>query len=581
MSQAQGGTTRSVDLSQVSMPRLVFALLHQRFTGTLSLAQPGLDGPPRTVWFRGGMPVYTDWYEPTDMLGQILIGAHLLTDADLYPALQQASGSGHPLGLTLVHMGRLSVEQLSEALRQQCQRKLAHLFALRGGQVRVEVGEHQVGDNDGLAKLNVLELIHDAVGRYYDEQRIESEMGVGLHSPVRATAALHKYASHFRFRPADGDTLRAIAAGTSLQHLEQMEGVTRRRAAQLLYTLWACQMLHVGAAAGATETAPPSGARPRSSTEADMQPPAPATPPVRAASPPAPPRPAPRPPPPPETSEDEDAPKAARKRAGTVPSVAAGDPLDEAEFVAELEVLEEKIEHKAHAFALLDLALDAGKRDIRRAFGDLSRKFHPDALRAKGLDHLRERVGSVFAALSEAQQMLSDADDREKLKQQIESGSYGKKEVDESAKVRAALQADLISREADKLLKNNRFDLALAKFQQAAELSPDEPDTQAALLWCQFQLSDKTNKAAMRTNHELDALLQQWPNTARAHYFRGFVLMALGHDPIAIECFKQAHSLDPRMIDAQRQARALNAKANAASQPKSKRTGLRGLFGKK
>jgi curved DNA-binding protein CbpA len=582
MSETADGTTRSVDLGQVSVPRLVFALLHQRFTGTLSLPQPGLDGPPRTVWFRGGMPVYTDWYEPTDMLGQILIAARLLTDAELYPALAQASANGQALGQTLLAMGRITAEQLTEALRRQCSRKLAHLFPLRGGTVKVELGEHDVGNNDGLAKLNVLELIHAAVGKYYEEERIEAEMGAALAGPVRATAALQKYASHFRFRPSDTEILNAIARGIDLETLANTNGITRKRAAQVIYTLWACQMLHVGTAAGtvpegsAEAPAAPRPSRPRSSTEADMPAraaPAAAVPPVRTAPPSAASS-------VPETTEDEEVPKL-RPRAGTVPSIAAGDPANEAEFVAELEIFEKLLGERVHAFRLFDLATSAGKKELRAAWGDLSRKFHPDALKAKGLDHLRDRVGHLFAALSEAHQLLSDATKRDKLRQQVDSGDFGRPEVDESAKVRAALQADLISRDADKLLRNNHFELALKKFQEASQLSPDEPDTQAALVWCEFQVSERTNREAMRANHELDAILHQWPNTARAHYFRGFVLMALGHDPIAIECFKQAHALEPRLIDAQRQARALAAKTNAASQPKGKRTGLRGLFGKK
>src|SRR5687768_16837621 len=128
MSQGQAGRpTKAVDLAQVSVPRLVFALLHQRFTGTLHVAQPGVQGPPRKVWFAGGMPVFTDWQEPTDMLGQILVGLRLIGDGELYAALQEAASTNQRLGDLLVAQGRLTAEQLADALRRQCARKLSHI----------------------------------------------------------------------------------------------------------------------------------------------------------------------------------------------------------------------------------------------------------------------------------------------------------------------------------------------------------------------------------------------------------------------------------------------------------------------
>ncbi|MCA9705627.1 MAG: hypothetical protein KDK70_07260 [Myxococcales bacterium] len=82
MSGAAGArASKQVDLAQVSMPRLLFALLHQRFTGTLVLDQPPPHPGPRTIWVRGGMPVYTDWVAPSEVLGQVLV-SHRMIDED-------------------------------------------------------------------------------------------------------------------------------------------------------------------------------------------------------------------------------------------------------------------------------------------------------------------------------------------------------------------------------------------------------------------------------------------------------------------------------------------------------------------
>lgn len=570
------------------MPRLVFALLHQRFTGVLRLEQPGHQGPPRTVWVQGGMPVFTDWIEPTDMLGQILVAHGLLGDAELYPALSQAAASGHRLGEILVAQGRLAPLQLSEALRRQCARKLAHLFALRSGIIDVIADAHEVGNGDGLEKLNVLELIQAAVGLHYDEARVVEEMGAAMSATVRATAALEKYVSHFRFRPADHDIVRALAEGTDLARLEAMPGVTRRRAAQLVYTLWACQMLHVGAAAASHEPVASAPApRPRTRTAPMVA--AGSTPP---SSPPSPP-----------PMREADAPAASRGRPGTVPesgetkrprarteadlgNAAKSEPQEtaaehDAAFEAELARFEGMLEKNAHAFELFGLPLDATKKQVRHAWGDLSRAFHPDALNARGLGRLRERVSTVFAALSEAHQLLGDATEREKLAAQIQAGDYGKPKSDETARVRAAFEAEMLAKEGDKLLRAGRFDRALDRFREAHGLDPEEPDIQAAIVWCEFQVSAKSPDDHVQANSRLGEILQAFPNIARAYYFRGFVLAGLGHDPLAIEAFTRAHSLDQRLIDAERQARALRMRRSSPSPAASKSRGLRGLFGKK
>src|SRR5690349_3082060 len=57
------GASKQVRIEQVPLARLAFALLHQRFTGTLQLDQPE-PGGSRTIWISGGMPVFTDWVSP-------------------------------------------------------------------------------------------------------------------------------------------------------------------------------------------------------------------------------------------------------------------------------------------------------------------------------------------------------------------------------------------------------------------------------------------------------------------------------------------------------------------------------------
>ncbi|MCA9650325.1 MAG: DnaJ domain-containing protein [Myxococcales bacterium] len=592
-----------MSLAEVSVPRLLFALLRQRFTGTLHVQQPPPYLGERTVWFRGGMPVYTDWSAPDEVLGRVLITMRLLDEERLLRALEVMAEHGGLLGQHLLSQGLLDRRRLLEGLRQQCSRKLLQLFWLRAGQVRIVPGERGEVDAD-LLPANVLALVLAGVGTAFDEERIAAELGPILRSGVQATPSFARYRDHFRFRPSDLPLLDALAHGSSWSQLATISEVGPRRSAQLIYALWACQMLRVQAGAPPAEAPPvhmpsatplqsPSAAAPSPLTPPDGRPSftsvsSPSQPPLAVA-----PEPEPATRPRRQTLTDtpiEDA-AASAARAGRPKSSqapVAPEGLLEA-FEQELSALEAKVAAGAHAFDLFDLQTDATKRDVRRAWGELSRKFHPDAQRSQGRDYLRERVGAVFAALSEAQQILNDADERAALKEKIERGEHEatKDGKDATAQAHAVFQSELLAKEGDKLLRVNRFDRALERFLEASRYNPEEPDIQAAIAWCEYQVSGKGPDASRLAHARLTEIIEVAPRLARAQYFLGFVLVDQGNPAAAIDAFGKAAQLDPRLIDAQRQQRALKVRlgrpVESVARPSSRqeRRGLKGLFGRK
>ncbi|MEM7160014.1 MAG: DUF4388 domain-containing protein [Myxococcota bacterium] len=573
---AQG--TQQVNLAQVSVPRLLFALLRQRFTGRLLVQQPPPHMGNRGVWFRGGMPLFTDWSSPPDVLGQVLVHSRTIDEEQQLRALEAMAADGGLLGAHLVSQGALDRARLLEGLRRQCERKLVKLFALRAGQAHVVIGDAPEIEAD-LLPVNALRLIRAGVSSIFDHQRIHDELGPIVRATVQAAPSLTKYRAHFMFPAADEPMLDALVKGTTVAQLGALSNAPDR-AVQLVYTLWACQMLRadtsnvapVAEQSAASAAAPPAPAVPVAPA-APVAAPAPAAPAAPVAS--APPSPSP----------------AVPKPAAAAVTASADDDDDD-RFIVELRTLESRIEQGDHAFDLFGLELSATKRDLRRVWGDLSRKFHPDALSASGRTHLRDRVSSVFAALSEAHQILGDAEQRQQLRESIEKGEHttttdGR---DATAQARAVFQSELLAKEADKLLRANKFDRALERYREAATYNAEEPDIKAATAWCEYQVSGKDTPDKTAARDKLFAVIEESPRIPRAHYFLGFVLNDLGNPAAAIDAFGKAVELDPRLIDAERQARALKMKMGRSpdkgGKPKSKDSkgafsGLRGLFGKK
>ncbi|PRQ09612.1 J domain-containing protein [Enhygromyxa salina] len=540
----------------VSFPRLLFGLLRQRFTGTVSLTQLDPAGE-RTIWVRGGMPVFCDWHSPDDLLGEMLVSDGAIDMHGLERGLAELASSGASggasggrlLGQVLVDLQLIDETTRTNALREQCTRKLVRVFAREviGEQVTVTAVEHDKGNDDELGQVNALALLLAGVEAHYDNSRIQAEMGTALSGDMVATPALARYQRQFGFNAADDpQILGALARGTTMRSL-MIPGIDRGRALRVAYTLWVAQMLRVGddalqsIAKGATAAA--SGPTPA----AVPKPPEP--PPTKSTAKPPPPKSASKPPPP----------------AAAEPKRAKRD--DDEAFERTLVELEARVAAEANAFAMFDLELDADRKQIRAVWSELSKTYHPDALESTGRASLRSRVEQVFAALSEAYGVLSKQEEREKLREALEMGGPLKAGEDTSAVVRNAFEAEMIARDADKLLSAKQWTRAAALFEKAHTLSPQDSDIEAALHYSTFRASTAGDdrKRAVSTITQLAKVIEQAPACARAHYFTGLIQLGIDENTNAKHSFGDAIRLDPRNIDAERQLRALRIRERSSS----------------
>jgi tetratricopeptide (TPR) repeat protein len=590
--------SRTVSLTDLPVPRLCFELLRNRFSGTMELPQTGggsADGM-RTVWWRGGMPVFTDWVSPPDVLGEVLMASRVLDQTALFAGLQTMATEGGLLGSILVGQGTITTEVLSDSLREQCRRKLLHVFGETEGEV-VLTPLAELGLPAELSgQVNVLRLVLRGVRRHYDPQRASRELGEALQGTLTTIDEFERYRDHFAFTEDERALIAKLQSGVSGASLDESAD---KAMLQVLTVLWHCGMLAIGTTAedrlearGAGAPAPPVAKR-----DSDVPPPPPSgvdpsAPPPQMVSQPPESTPPEHPPPPPSSmpplsESGRTTPGREKKRRervtmdGEAPSAAE---LDEAgrEFVARLEALEASVAEEANAFALMGLELDAGRKDVRAVWATLSAEFHPDTLSGRGLVHLLGRVEDAFAALSEAYSVLSNKESRENLAAVLKAGGTGKPGGDAGQVVRNALEADLLARDGNKLLKAKNYARAVAVFREAHDLSPDDPEISACLTYCEFCVAEDPLAVSSVMVDALRVLVDDVPNCARAHYFLGMILKRCdAPEGVVKEAFRGALKADHEFVEAQRELRAieLNRRQTAEAAPKKKK-GLKGFFGR-
>ncbi len=568
------------------MTRLLFALLRQRFTGILQLDQPGSEAgsAQRRVWIRGGMPVFTDWDSDADRLGELLVSKGSIDAATLERGLRGVANGQGPLGAILLQFGAIDAATRTDALRNQCARKLAHLFALRRAEVKIRAVDHDKGKADELAPINVLALIFRGVTTHLAAAAIEAEMGGGvLAGDLVATPAFPRYQRQFGFVGHDLAVLDLLSRGTTLAGM-RAPGVDSLRTLQIVYTLWACQMLRHGQdAAAAISKGATAAASAAESVAGDRatesgKPTKPASKPADSPSKPSKPPPSPTQPPIPTSKPVPEPDKP------TPPSVRQDD-----DFEQRLAALEAKVAAEVNAFELFELPLEAERREVRDRWAELSKTFHPDALEASGRSRLRDRVERVFAALSEAYGVLSDKDQREKLRDAIAAGGSIKANEDATAVVRNVFEAELLARDADKLLAGNLWDRARDLYARAHTLSPNDGDIEAALVYTTHQAGSRKPDETRAALARLAQVIEQSPKCGRAHYFAGLLHLQIDEPDPAKLRFVEALRIDPRNIDAERQLRVLKLRQHGPSSERKKDDkkddkkgfGLRSLFGKK
>jgi hypothetical protein len=216
--------------------------------------------------------------------------------------------------------------------------------------------------------------------------------------------------------------------------------------------------------------------------------------------------------------------------------------------------LKAKVVEAETLFEVLELEPSADRDTIKSAYFEAARRYHPDRLTSLGLESMQSDVEKIFRRVSEAYATLYDDTKREAYREQLAKPRTGQ-DADAHAKAMKMLEAEMAFRRGEILLRKNDYAGALVEMEGAVAANPAEGEHLAYLTWCKLCLGQITHTAARPLFQEAVKLT---PMCARAFYFLGLCYKEEEAMDKALNAFKKAADLDPRLLDAEREMRLIN-----------------------
>ncbi len=216
------------------------------------------------------------------------------------------------------------------------------------------------------------------------------------------------------------------------------------------------------------------------------------------------------------------------------------------------------LEQGADHFSLLGVPFDAPVELVRSTYLNLVRQLHPDKLSELEVDDTSGNAQKLFAAMGQAFTVLTDPVKRQEYLVVItgEATPPRTKTGDEVA-LTPALEA---FRRGEGALRRDEPHEAIAHFQRANELQPNDVDFMAMLGWAQFCAATDKHKAAPEARKLLERATQRSPKPLAARFLLGRVERMVGRDREALRHFQIVLEEQPSHAEARAEVRVIEAR---------------------
>jgi curved DNA-binding protein CbpA len=202
-------------------------------------------------------------------------------------------------------------------------------------------------------------------------------------------------------------------------------------------------------------------------------------------------------------------------------------------------------------FALLGVSRESNRDEVKAAFLQLAKVFHPDRL-PPTLNHLSTKITAVFEAIREGYEVLqTDAKRAAYVKALVENSSGAR----QPTKAEAEAEAQEFFKKGEALFRKKDFAAAEQEYEKAQTIAP-QPVYLAARAWAIYMDPARKSEAAQAKQMILDALRSD-PKCARAHYQLGVIARVEGDVKQAEKHFRYALDADPKHLEASQELRVI------------------------
>ncbi len=221
------------------------------------------------------------------------------------------------------------------------------------------------------------------------------------------------------------------------------------------------------------------------------------------------------------------------------------------------------LEQGADHFALLGVPFDAPIELVRVTYLNLVRQLHPDKLSELDVDDPAGNATRLFAAMGNAFSVLTDPLRREAYvasMSEAEPGAEPEAPRTTTAEELGRAPAMEAFRKGEAALRRDEPHEAIAHFQRAVELAPQDVDMHAMHAWAQFCASTEKDKTAVETRRYLERAINKSPKPVAARFLLGRVERMLGRDREALRHFQIVLEAQASHAEARSEVRAIEAR---------------------
>jgi len=499
----------SGSIAEVSLPKLMYHFIAGRTTGRLMVINQSVR---KDIYLSNGKVVGAASNLKRDQIGQHLLRAGIFSDEQLEKLVRQASQARLRLGELLLQQKLIEPNAMYQLLQEQLKEKVYEVFNWRVGSYAFFDGEQYQG---ALLPMNQnpWELVTEGVRRGYQLSELEKLFSPYFHHALapRENQVLH--ANELGLHPLEQKVFREAGYRRLLEEiLRRLGNNDDERMRVVLYTVYLGLELELLSIEQADEGFEPIG----------------------------------------EQAEDEWAQEMnIGALEGSDTNLQASPPVSRQEqmLLEQLNQLKEQ-----DFFQRLGLERNASSSDVSKAFIKAARQYHPDNVPPDASEAVRELTSQVFALLNEAQQKLSDDQQRQEYLQALEAGLE-----DENIDVSSILEAESLFQRGENLLKARKYQAALEAFSQAVGLNPDEGEFHVYRGFAMFMARGDDDAGHRRTCQEmiLKGLQMRDNQLAIGFYFLGLIEKHAGDNERAAKMFRKALRLDGKLLEASRELRLL------------------------